>query len=422
MPHRDTANDRSLHQWLRAEAVNLRRHAVGLGPFPEGSFGRGPTAPARAHLAAVNDFVLGMQRALVVASRELDRRTASAGGGTGLDDLLALRDETKRLVDATEKVWDFYFRIFTQRRTVLGPMLLAADRIALDCYQAVFLGLGVARSIPSPPPLSYMHGERGAATFRRGVVIALLGHRANPFPLVKLPYHRLLNAWTLGAVPHEVAHNLQSDLDLWEEIPRRIDRALRRAGVGSSPLRTWTRWHKELFADLAGVLLIGPAYARSLTEVVSRSRDTVRRWNPAAVHPTPYLRPLVSFHLLERLGFRTEVDVLQGAWDVLYPARSRSSIPVEFQRTFVRATRVVVDTICFTSYRQLGGRRLADVVAFTGKEHALTREAAGRLARGVDPGVVPGRFLIGASRMALDDRLAEPAVINRNFYRALTGR
>ena len=364
-----------------------------------------------------------MQRELAAASRELDVRTTRTGRSrTGLESILSLRAETKRLVDATEKVWDFYFRVFTQRRTMLGPMLLAADRIALDCYQAVFLGLGVARSIPSPPPLSYVHGERGAATFRRGVAISLLGHRANPFPLVKLPYHRLLNSWTLGAVPHEVAHNLQSDLGLWEEIPRRIDRDLRRARVGPSPTRTWTRWHKELFADLAGGLLIGPAYASSLTEIVSRSRGSVREWNPAAVHPTPYLRPLVSFHLLERLGFHNEADELRRTWIRLYPADESTSIPAEFRRTFEHSTAMVVNTICFSPYRQLGGKTLAGVVAFTAKESALTREAAGRLARGVDPGVVPGRFLIGASRIALDDRLAPAAVINRNFYRALNGR
>ena len=49
----------------------------------------------------------------------------------------------------------------------------------------------------------------------------------------------------------------------------------------------------------------------------------------------------------------------------------------------------------------------------------MIEETAGRLAAGTDPGIIPGRFLIGASRVALDRRLARPGVITRNFYTAL---
>ena len=59
------------------------------------------------------------------------------------------------------------------------------------------------------------------------------------------------------------------------------------------------------------------------------------------------------------------------------------------------------------------------------RHHPSTRgveEAARRLASGNDPGVVPERFLIGASRFALDHRLARPGVITENFYRELARR
>ena len=41
---------------------------------------------------------------------------------------------------------------------------------------------------------------------------------------------------------------------------------------------------------------------------------------------------------------------------------------------------------------------------------------------GTDPGILPERFLIGASRVALERRLARPGVITRNFYNALGRR
>ena len=52
------------------------------------------------------------------------------------------------------------------------------------------------------------------ATFRRNLPLRRLGRQLNPFPLIQLPYHRLVNPWTLGAVLHEVSHNLQNDLGL----------------------------------------------------------------------------------------------------------------------------------------------------------------------------------------------------------------
>jgi hypothetical protein len=44
------------------------------------------------------------------------------------------------------------------------------------------------------------------------------------------------------------------------------------------------------------------------------------------------------------------------------------------------------------------------------------------MAAGVDPGIIPERFLIGAARLALDRRLARPGVITKNFYLELARR
>ena len=52
----------------------------------------------------------------------------------------------------------------------------------------------------------------------------------------------------------------------------------------------------------------------------------------------------------------------------------------------------------------------------------MTVEAAGRLAAGVDPGIVPARFLIASARIALDRKLARPGVIAKNFYLELARR
>src|SRR5204862_6780420 len=135
---------------------------------------------------------------------------------------------------------------FGQRQSEVAPWLLAADRIALDCYQISFMRLGVARSIPAPPPFSYMRTGFSPATFRRGIPLQRLGQQLNPFPLIQLPYHRLVNPWTLGAVLHEVSHNLQSDLQLSRKTPRNISTRLLGAGHGGFVASVCERWNREL--------------------------------------------------------------------------------------------------------------------------------------------------------------------------------
>src|SRR3712207_9521606 len=95
------------------------------------------------------------------------------------------------------------------------------------------MGVAVPKSIPAPPPFSYMRTGFSPATYRRGIPLRRLGKRLNPFPLIQLPYHRLVNPWTLGAILHEVSHNLQSDFGLSQAVPQQIARRLLQAGLGT---------------------------------------------------------------------------------------------------------------------------------------------------------------------------------------------
>ena len=56
-----------------------------------------------------------------------------------------------------------------------------------------------------------------------------------------MPYHRLVNPWTLGAVLHEVSHNLQNDLGLASAVPSAIGSRLLEAGHGRLVASVWTR-------------------------------------------------------------------------------------------------------------------------------------------------------------------------------------
>jgi hypothetical protein len=232
----------------------------------------------------------------------------------------------------------------------------------------------------------------------------------------------LVNPWTLGAILHEVSHNLQNDLGLAQAIPQAIARRLLAAGYGRFIAGVWTRWNRETFADLAGLLLGGPAIVGSLLDVIGRAPSTVLSFSTRGPHPTPYLRALISIELLRRMGFRDHAAAYHQLWMRMYPNPQAGNLPRTLLDTFPAANALVVDTICFQPYPSLGNRSLAQVMRFEDKDQVMIEEAARRVSAGIDPGIIPERFLIGATRVALDQRLARPGVIADNFYRQLARR
>ncbi len=173
---------------------------------------------------------------------------------------------------------------------------------------------------------------------------------------------------------------------------------------------------------MSALLLGGPQVVGSLMDVVGRAPQAVFAYNPRAPHPTPYLRTLISVELLRRMGFTEEAQRYRRTWIGLYPSPPAGAIPAPLLETFPTACRLAVDAMCFRPYPSLGGKSYAEVVHFGEKERQMTEEAAGRLAAGVDPGIIPARFLIGAARIALDRKLARPGVITQKFYQELARR
>jgi hypothetical protein len=411
--------------WLRVQSINVTRHAAALRPFRREEFGAGAAAPSEGHIQVVNKMISTLRRGLLKMSKNVMTAIATASeqpGTAHLQRVVINKDNAHRWVQGIEKIWDFYFELFGQRQSKYGDWLLSCDRIAMDCYQAAYTGIGVARSIPAPPPFCYMKTGFAPATIRRGIPVTKLGKQLNPFPLVQLPYHRLVNPWTLGAVMHEVSHNLQSDLGLNKDVPRSIASRLLKADVGRSVASAWTRWNREMFADMSALLLGGPEVVASLMDVIGRAPAAVVAFNPRGPHPTPYFRLLISAELLRRMGFTDEAEQYARAWTRIYPNPRTGTIPRAVLDTFHEACALAVDTMCYRPYRSLGNKSLAQVIRFEKKDQQMIEEASRRMAAGVDPGIIPERYLIGAARIALNRRLARPGIITKHFYNELVRR
>ncbi|TCC31005.1 N-acetylmuramoyl-L-alanine amidase [Kribbella speibonae] len=414
-----------LPAYLSGQALNVRRHVTALRDFRRDEFGGQPARPSEGHVQAVNALLATLRGPLTTIVERLDRaadaaQTQPSPHRVGL--ALDLKTQAHDLVRATERVWDFYFELFGQRQSAFGEWLDACDRITLDCYQHVFMHLGNERSIPAPPPFCYMRTGFSPATFRRGIPLRRLGRQLNPFPLVQLPYHRLVNPWTIGAILHEVSHNLQNELQLEQAVPASIERRLRAAGVPAPIVAIWVRWNREIFGDMVGCLLGGEAFVASLMDVIGRAPAQSFGYTPRSVHPTPYLRTFLSCELLRRMGFPERAAEFSRAWTQLYPAPRESTMPPKLLATARTAIPAVVDAVCETRFKGLGNKSLREVIFFEPRHQAMIDEAGARLAKGVDPGVVPERFLIGAVRSALDQHRAAPDLLMRNFYIQLARR
>jgi hypothetical protein len=414
-----------LRPWLRTQSLNVTRHAAALRPFTRDEFGTGAALPSEGHLQAVNTLITKLRSGLLEISTGV-RKAIEAASETlqpaELQRVVERKDRAHIWVRGIEKIWDFYFELFGQRQSSYADWLLSCDRIALDCYKVSYTGLGVAKPVPAPPPFCFMRTGFAPATMRRGIPLRRLGKQLNPFPLVQLPYHRLVNPWTLSAVLHEVSHNLQTELGLSREVPRRVAERLLRAGLPKSVAAVWTRWNREMFSDMCAMLLGGPASLGSLMDVVGRSQTAVFAYNPRGPHPTPYVRTLISCDLLKRMGFPKDAENHARAWTRIYPNPYAGTIPRDVVSTFPKACALAVDTMCFRPFKALGDKCLAQVMPFRPKDQKMIEEAARRLAAGVDPGIVPERYLIGASRVALDQRMARPGAIMKNFYMELSRR
>src|SRR5689334_4797006 len=122
-----------LAPWVRAQVLNLRRHAAALGPFRRAEFEAGRATVSEGHVQATNELIASLRRELLAMSDQVAHaaRDAQASGSTpDLQRVLVLKERAHHWVRAIERIWDFYFELFTQRQSQFGPWLLSCDRIA----------------------------------------------------------------------------------------------------------------------------------------------------------------------------------------------------------------------------------------------------------------------------------------------------
>jgi hypothetical protein len=259
---------------------------------------------------------LVMQRSLELR-QELDRLPADVAGSVDLARIASGAQSLQRTSDTL--VW-----IAKQREhATYGAPLAAADRLVEACYRPLLSFAGHLFAVPDRDPVSFVAARDQ---------LDLSGFPSAGLTAVALPnaFPDRLAGWSM--VAHEVGRDfLESVQGLkWElrnrfGLPDRYPVPFASRGYLSEDevLLPFGPWLEVLFGDLVGSLLLGPAYARALAELLANPR------NPSAVaavgvtsdgasyasEPPAHLRMAMAVAVMDDLGEGEEQQEIWQSWN-----------------------------------------------------------------------------------------------------------
>jgi len=370
-----------------------------------------PYAPTPQHFEAANRRLAQVEQQIRSRFERLQGWKRRAPQSVLIDVALVERE-----LDRARRLFGMFYEVLAQRGTAFGPSLAAHDAIAEDCYRAIRQAAPRIFHAPLLKPLCYMEHGYSPATMRRGVSLSrLLGER-NPFPLIRIPWDRD-QPWQ-SVFLHEVAHNLQADLGIWQENRQAVLRRVMGSARDPFLATVYGRWHKEIFADLAAILLGGPAAAWGMADFLAHPQPRTMTYRPGGAHPTAYLRVYMLAEMLRRIGFQNHATRLLRVWQGLYRPRAGHRIPPPLMSSAPRIIPIVVDEIAFQTRRNLAQRALADIIPFRREDEEAIREGARRLGEERETKLAP-RHLVSAAHYALEQGLIGPQKLAHCVIREL---
>jgi hypothetical protein len=398
-------------RFLRTKVIALAARSRRLAQIEPGSVGirpqDAPFAPSPPHFAAANNQLAAIDREVARRLSSVRQHWMTAPGQRVLTEIALVERE----IDRARRAWGLFFEVFSQRGSAFAPVLAAHDAIAADCYAAAAATVPGVLHNPRLKPLTYMQHSASPATWRAGIHLARLLGEAVPFAMIRIPWDRD-NPWQ-GVFLHEVAHNLQADLGIWQENRGAVLSRIIKASRDPALAQIYTRWQKEIFADLTALLLGGPAAAWGLAIFLAHPLPRAATFRPDGVHPPSYLRVLILAEMLRRMGFAGESARMRRVWRQLYSLSGFNRLPPKLLNTAPELIRHVVDEIAFQTRRNLAQHALADMIPFSQQDEEAIKRTATQLANGrpPSPGLAPRHLVSAASYALASDKIA-PQLLN----------
>ena len=398
--------------FLRARIIGLRARARRLARIDYNSIGIRPQdlpyAPSPAHFHAANHRLATIDKQVAKRLATVEDEWRRAPHQRVLIDIALVERE----VDRARRAFGMFYEVFSQRGASFAPELAAHDVIAEDCYEAVRQQAPRLLDGNALPPISYMEHGYSPATKRRGVVLTRLLGETNPFPMIRVPWDRD-NPWE-PVFLHEVAHNLQADMRIWQENQIALAKRVLIVSRDRALVGIYGRWHKEIFADMAALLLGGPAAAWGMAQFLAHPAPRVLTYRHRGAHPTGYLRVLMLAEMLRRMGFERQAAQMDRVWRRLYDTRRLQRMPPRLLSSARELLPHVVDEIAFQTRRNLAHRALADVIRFRREDEDAIQAAARQLTEGRAPEVtLAPRHVVSAASYALASGRIPPLSLSR---------
>jgi hypothetical protein len=231
------------------------------------------------------------------------------------------RDFDNRLL-TVRRLWRWFADKFDQRDVARWAKTLgAADEVVWSIYAGIMRAAHDG-NLPGPAPLPYLDELEAPEAILRDepppdlrlpdydqalqLVLARL-----PIPVVGLGADVREAPWELALLGHEVGHHLQYDLLPNRQLVTSAGEAVAAAAGGGDAGAPWQWWSRELFADLTGLVAIGPSSLIALlplelgTEEHMLDRERGR-------YPAPAVRIALIAAMASKLGLDA-ASVLQDA-------------------------------------------------------------------------------------------------------------
>ncbi|WP_441292651.1 hypothetical protein ACSRUE_21645 [Sorangium sp. KYC3313] len=346
--------------------------------------------------------------------REIGRLRAAVDAG------LAAR-EAEDAADTIELVVGEIAVLVRQRRDPsLLPELGDADALADACYAPV-IAFARAEGLPL---------RSGApATQLTGFDLAIwTGFIPTSIAPIFLPVDFFSTPLRWPALAHEIGHDFLASVDGLEPALRR---ELGLGGEQVRPLapdgdriaapalrRMFGVWFEEIFCDVFGTLMFGPAYVLTMSELFFQEDEpyasiavqtdvTGARYDE---HPPPHLRVLIGCMVLERGGLNEDARALREAWarrhaevsldDLLLPVRGAFR-PVPLA-PFATMAAWIVERLYAGPLTALSGFGLQDISGLDYGPHERQEASRARdaLLAGRVPAVLDARALLTGAVLA----------------------
>jgi len=301
-------------------------------------------------------------------NEQLERARALLDQGRHQECVAILNDVEARMLTPNEDTMAYVFRSFAQHTSHEYHQKLASiDALIRDLYLPTMKlahGRGaVSKELLSQTPLAYLtDGPEAVYTWRQHAQHALNFGRRLPVSMLGVPRKFLCQPWNLIAIAHEVGLCIYSHLELSWEIANKLQTESMAAGVPSQTGSLWARWHETVFADIFGVLKLGPAYVSGMIELLAMDPQTAVALTPNAPVPPAYIRWHVMLQALQLMQFGEQARELFNQIHILcgdpnHLAQRLGGIYLQL----VNDCRAIAGLVAFSPCQRLGGARVIDV-------------------------------------------------------------